>query len=75
VATSDKLEGPYRLPDEPLTRRDVTIEDGSVFQWRGKICLLTTDNHGQVTGIRGGGALWVSEDGLKFQSRLDAAGL
>jgi len=66
VATSDKLEGPYQLPDQPLTSRDVTIEDGSVFQWDGKICLLTTDNHGQVTGIRGGGALWVSNDGLEF---------
>jgi hypothetical protein len=49
-----------------LTSRDVTIEDGSVFEWRAKICLLTTDNHSQVTGIRGGGALWVSGDGLKF---------
>ena len=68
VAVSEYLEGPYRLPDQPLTNRDVTIEDGTVFQWDGKICLLTTDNHGQVTGIRGGGALWVSEDGLKFST-------
>jgi hypothetical protein len=66
VAVAERLEGPYRLPDQPLTSRDVTIEDGSVFQWDGKVCLLTTDNHGQVTGIRGGGALWVSGDGLKF---------
>ena len=35
-------------------------------KWNGKICLLTTDNHGKVTGIYGGGALWVSEDGMKF---------
>jgi hypothetical protein len=44
----------------------VFIEDGSAFEWDGKICLLTTDNLGQVTGVRGGGALWVSEDGMKF---------
>lgn len=66
VAISDKLEGPYSLPDKPLTNKNVTIEDGSVFAWNGKICLLTTDNHGQVTGIRGGGALWVSSDGVSF---------
>jgi lysophospholipase L1-like esterase len=38
-----------------------------VFDWRGKICLISTDNHGGVTGVRGGGALWVSNDGLRFE--------
>ena len=74
VAISDKLEGPYSLPDQPLTNRDVTIEDGSVFLWDGKVCLLTTDNHGQVTGIRGGGALWVSSDGVSFNPKWTQVG-
>jgi len=57
---------PYRIMGEPLTTKGVTIEDGFVFAWQGKVCLISTDNHGSVTGIRGGGALWVSDDGLKF---------
>ena len=66
VAIADRLEGPYHIYDQPLTTRGVTIEDGCAFEWRGKICLMSTDNHGAVTGIRGGGALWVSDDGLRF---------
>jgi hypothetical protein len=66
VAVADRVEGPYTIADEPLTTRGVMIEDGCVFRWGGKICLLTTDNHGSVTGIRGGGVLWVSDDGLRF---------
>ncbi len=67
VAVADSLEGPYRILGQPLTSKGVVIEDGAVFEWGGKICLLTTDNHGSVTGIRGGGALWVSDDGLDFR--------
>lgn len=67
LAIADQLTGPYRMLDEPLTSKGVTIEDGSAFQWDGKVCLLTTDNHGKVTGIRGGGALWVSDDGIHFK--------
>jgi hypothetical protein len=33
--------------------------------WNGKVCLLTTDNHGNVH--RGGGAFWQSDDGLTFR--------
>lgn len=66
VAVADKLTGPYRLPDRPLTSGDRTIEDGTVFVWKDYVCLLTTDNHGQNTGIAGGGVLWVSSDGLQF---------
>ena len=67
LAVADELTGPYRLRDEPLTTDGVTIEDAAVFHWDGKICLLTTDNHGNVTGVRGGGALWVSNDGITFK--------
>ena len=43
------------------------IEDASVFEWNGKICLLTTDNRGHVSGIAGILILWVSEDGINFR--------
>lgn len=66
LAIADKLTGPYRMLDEPLSTKGVFIEDGSAFLWDGKVCLLTTDNHGKVTGVRGGGALLVSDDGVHF---------
>ena len=31
------------------------------------MCLLTTDNHGLVAGVRGAGAPWVSDDGVTFR--------
>ncbi|MBI4890694.1 MAG: glycoside hydrolase N-terminal domain-containing protein [Acidobacteria bacterium] len=67
LAISDRLEGPYVMNARPVTSEGVTIEDATAFEWDGKICLLTTDNHGKVTGVRGGGALWVSEDGVNFR--------
>ncbi len=67
LALADQLTGPYRMLDEPLTSKGVFIEDASGFVWDGKICLLTTDNHGAVTGVRGGGALWMSDDGIHFK--------
>lgn len=67
LAIAEDLTGPYRMMDKPLTTEGVFIEDASAFTWNGKICLLTTDNHGAVTGVRGGGALWVSEDGIHFK--------
>jgi hypothetical protein len=70
LATADKVEGPYAMEATPLTYDGIFIEDGSAFEWNGKICLLTTDNHGKVTGIRGGGALWVSDDGKKFDPKF-----
>lgn len=70
LATADRLEGPYTFEPMPLTYDGIFIEDGSAFAWNGKICLLTTDNHGKVTGIRGGGALWVSDDGKTFDPKL-----
>jgi len=66
VAVSDHLEGPYQITGGPLTTKGVMIEDGFAFEWQGRICLISTDNHGGVTGVRGGGALWVSDNGLLF---------
>lgn len=74
LAVADQLTGPYRMLDQPLTAEGVFIEDGSAFMWDGKICLLTTDNHGKVTGVRGGGALWVSDDGIHFKSEWTQLG-
>lgn len=67
VAIADEVTGPYRMLDQPVTREGVFIEDATAFWWKGKICLLTTDNLGKVTGVRGAGALWVSDDGIHFQ--------
>lgn len=65
VAVAERLEGPYEIHDSPITANDRTIEDGTAFLWGEKICLVTTDNHGIIE--RGGGLLWVSEDGLRFR--------
>ncbi len=64
VAIATKLEGPYLHEPTPFTRNDRTIEDGYAFATGGKFYFLTTDNHG--IGIRGGGLLWQSADGVVF---------
>ena len=66
VATSSSPTGPYTLEDAPITTPGVVIEDACSFIQNGKVHFLTTDNHGSVTGIAGGGALWLSDDGLSF---------
>lgn len=66
LATARSLEGPWVMQDEPLTGEGITLEDASAFVWEGRVCLLTTDNFGHVTGIRGGGTLWVSDGGRHF---------
>ncbi|MCG9792293.1 glycoside hydrolase family protein [Flavobacterium algicola] len=66
VAVSSNLKGPYIIQPNPITTNNVRIEDGNAFLWRNKICLMTTDNHGILE--EGGGLLWVSEDGLTFNS-------
>lgn len=45
-----------------------------MFPRGGKVCLFTTDNHGKITGIRGGGALWVSDDGIQFKPEWTQVG-
>ena len=65
LAIADKLEGPYIIQAKPITANEVGIEDGYAFLWRKHICLLTTDNHGILE--KGGGLLWVSEDGMTFK--------
>ncbi|WP_111709604.1 glycoside hydrolase family protein [Lutibacter citreus] len=67
LAISNKLEGPYIIQPNPITTNKARIEDGYAFLWKNKVCLLTTDNHGILE--KGGGLLWVSDDGLKFESQ------
>lgn len=67
VAVAERLEGPYVIQTSPITANDRTIEDGTAFLWGDKICLITTDNHGIIE--RGGGLLWVSDDGLRFREK------
>ena len=64
VAVADKLEGPYIHHPKPITNTTKTIEDGTAFVWKGKVFLVTTDNHGTIQ--RGCGLLWESDDGVKF---------
>jgi len=52
------------LKPTPFTKNDKTIEDGYAYATGGKFYFLTTDNHG--IGIRGGGLLWESADGITF---------
>ncbi|GAF01621.1 glycoside hydrolase family protein [Saccharicrinis fermentans] len=66
VAIANKLEGPYIIQANPIISNEVRIEDGYAFLWRNHICLLTTDNHGILE--KGGGLLWVSEDGITFEA-------
>jgi len=65
LARSEKIEGPYVQLPEPVTSNAMTIEDGYAFLHKDRICLLTTDNHGILE--KGGGLLWVSEDGVHFE--------
>jgi hypothetical protein len=64
VAIAEKIEGPYNIQSKPITTNSKVIEDGYAFLWGDQICLLTTDNHGILE--EGGGLLWMSKDGLKF---------
>ncbi|MCF7975397.1 MAG: glycoside hydrolase N-terminal domain-containing protein, partial [Phycisphaerae bacterium] len=74
AAESDRLTGPYGHPERPFSTDDIVIEDASVFVWDNRLCLLTTDNHGLVTGIRGGGALWISDEGRTCDPDLTQVG-
>lgn len=67
LAIADELEGPYTILDKPVTSNKGTLEDGTVFYYKGHVYLLTTDNHGTNTGIKGGGTLWKSKDGMTFK--------
>ncbi|GAB3650774.1 hypothetical protein GCM10028791_18450 [Echinicola sediminis] len=67
LAISDKLEGPYEITDQPVTSNKGALEDGTAFYYEDHVYLLTTDNHGHNTGIKGGGTLWKSKDGKTFQ--------
>lgn len=64
VAIATRLEGPYIHEPAPFTSNDRAIEDGYAFATGGRFYFLTTDNHG--IGIRGGGLLWESADGITF---------
>jgi len=67
LAIADNLEGPYIITERPVTSNKGTLEDGTIFFYKEYVYLLTTDNHGNNTGIRGGGTLWKSKDGITFK--------
>jgi len=66
-ATAEKIEGPYTMSDNPITNNESYLEDATAFTWNNNYYLLTTDNHGTVTGVNGGGILWSSNNWNKFQ--------
>lgn len=74
LAIASKLRGPYVIQDAPVTSNKGTLEDGTAFFYNDSVYLLTTDNHGQNTGIVGGGTLWKSKDGLSFDLEDAAIG-
>ena len=83
VAVADRPEGPWQIMDQPAFQQPnpgqkggrVTVEDVGAFAWNDRVYLLLSDYFGHVTGVVGGLALFVSEDGLDFpleQARLAA---
>ena len=66
LAIASNIEGPYTVSNGPVTSNKGTLEDGTVFFYQDHVYLLTTDNHGYNTGIKGGGTLWKSKDGISF---------
>ncbi len=65
LAIAEKLEGPYVQLPFPVTQNNMAVEDGYVFYYKNRFCLLTTDNHGLIQ--KGGGILWSSDDGIHFK--------
>jgi len=66
VAVAERIDGPWVQLPFPVTDNERPVEDGYAFVLDDRICLLTTDNHGIIE--RGGGLLWRSDDGIKFDS-------
>lgn len=65
LAIAENIEGPYIQLPNPVTANESVIEDGYAFMYKGKVALLTTDNHGMIE--EGGGILWISDDGIRFE--------
>ncbi len=71
VAVADRPEGPWQVMETPCILRDGRhvgnyIEDLHPFVCDDRMYLLVDDNLGAVTGVRGGVALFESDDGLVF---------
>lgn len=64
LAIAENLKGPYVQMPYQVTGNKQVVEDGYSFMYNGKYALFTTDNYGIIE--KGGGILWTSEDGLKF---------
>lgn len=68
-AVSDKIGGPYKLCDSPITDNLSYIEDAQAFNYKDSYYLLTTDNYGRNTGLYGSLILWKSKDGLSYKMK------
>lgn len=67
VAIAQQIEGTYVQLPFSVTTNNQAVEDGYAFIYNGKICMLTTDNHGLIE--KGGGILWSSDDGIHFDEK------
>lgn len=70
-ALAENIEGPYHMADVPMTDNDSYLEDATSFSYNGKHYLVTNDNHGEMSGVKGAAVLWESETGFHFS--LDEA--
>ena len=66
-AVSDHLTHGYVKCTQPITDNIGYIEDANAWVANDRVYMLTTDNFGLNSGIRGAGILWESTDGFSFQ--------
>ncbi|MCG8582943.1 MAG: glycoside hydrolase family protein [Bacteroidales bacterium] len=65
-AKAKTIEGPYIMSDATMTDNDSYLEDATCFTMNGKHYLITNDNHGEMSGIKGAAVLWESETGFNY---------
>lgn len=70
-ATAENIEGPYTMSENTITDNDSYLEDATCFSYQGKHYMITNDNHGEMSGLKGAAVLWESESGFHFS--LDKA--
>lgn len=73
LAVADSVEGPYRrIGKSPLQDHD--IEDPFVWKENGVFWMLAKDMQGSVSGLRHGGVLYTSKDGIDWRVAENSLG-
>ncbi|MCT4647995.1 MAG: glycoside hydrolase family protein [Carboxylicivirga sp.] len=65
-AKAKNIEGPYVMSDGTITDNDSYLEDATCFSMNGRHYLITNDNHGTMSGVKGAAVLWESETGFHY---------